>query len=123
MISPLSEHKNKWESALHTDGYYVVGVTPIPYPGYGCIITIVSKEKTCLVFIADIPQCTCMDFVKMLSLAVGMRGQRVSCKHLYHVFVNLCKVDYATYKLIHASTFSYNEVMRLLELAGVAEKM
>ncbi len=77
-------------------GYYVVGVIPIPYRGYGCIISIVFKEeKTYLVSIADIPQCTCPDFAKMLSLAVGKRGQWVSCKHLYYVFRYLCKVDYA----------------------------
>ena len=105
------------------DGYYVVGVTPIPYLGYGCIITIVSKDdKTYLVSIANIPQCTYPNFAKMLSLAVGKRGQWVSCKHLYYVFRYLCKVDYATDKFIHAPTFSYNEVMCLLELAGVAEE-
>ena len=54
------------------DGYHVVGVTLIPYPGYGCIIIIVSKEeKTYLVSIANSPQCTCPDFVKLLSLAMG----------------------------------------------------
>ena len=36
--------------------------------------------------------------------------------------MNLCKVDYATDKFIHASTFSYNEMMRLLEFAGVAKQ-
>ena len=41
---------NKWENALHMDGYYMVGVTPILHPGYKCIITLVSKEeKTYLV--------------------------------------------------------------------------
>ena len=105
------------------DGYYVVGVTPILYLGNGCIITIVFREeKTNLVPIADIPQCNCPDFAKMLSLAVGKKGQWVSCKHLYYVFRYLCKVDYATDKFIHAPTFSYNEVMLLLELAGVVEK-
>ena len=75
MAAPLIKHKNKWESALHMEGYYVVGVTPIPSPGYGCIISIVSKEeKTFYVSIADIPQCTCPDFAKMF-LAVGKRGQ------------------------------------------------
>jgi hypothetical protein len=34
----------------------------------------------------------------------------------------LCKADYATDKFIYAPTFSYNEVMRLLKLAGVAEE-
>ena len=123
MATPLSEHMKKWESTLHMDGYYVVGVTLIPYPGYGCIITIVSKEeKTHLVSIAYIPQCTCPDFVKILALAVGKKGQWVSCKHLYYVFKYLCKVDCATDKFIHAPTFSYIDVMRLLKLAGVAEK-
>ena len=42
--TPMAVHKNKWESAELMDGYYVVGVTVIPYPGYGVIINIVSKE-------------------------------------------------------------------------------
>ena len=41
------------------------------------------------------------------------------CKHLYYVFRFLCKVDYGNDKFIHAPTYSYNEVMRLLELVGV----
>ena len=104
------------------DGNYVVGVTPIPYPRYGCIITIGSKEeKTCLVSIGDIMQCTCLDFAKILSFEVGKRGQWVSCKHLYYVFKYLCKVDYATDKFFHVLTFSYNEAMCLLELANIAQ--
>lgn len=54
-------------------------------------------------------------------MAVGKRGQWVSYKHLYYVLRYLCKVDYAIGKFIHARTFSYNEVMHLLELDGVAE--
>ena len=27
------------------DGYYVLGVTAIPYLGFGCTITVVSKEE------------------------------------------------------------------------------
>ena len=42
---PLHEHMNKWESPLHMDGYYVVGVAAIPYHGYGSIIIIVFKEE------------------------------------------------------------------------------
>ena len=64
------------------DGYYMVGVTTIPYPRYRSIITIVSKEdKTYLVSIAHNPQCTCLDFAKMSSMVVGKRGQWVSYKH------------------------------------------
>ena len=32
LTAPTVEHKNKWESAGLMDGYYVVGVTAIPYP-------------------------------------------------------------------------------------------
>jgi hypothetical protein len=45
----------------------------------------------------------------------------VYCKHLYYVFRILCKVDYKSDKFIHAPTYTYNEVMRLLELASVVE--
>ena len=33
----------------------------------------------------------------------------------------LCKVDYDNDKFIHAQTYTYNKVMRLLEVAGVVE--
>ena len=45
MAALLPEHVNKWESALHMDGYYVVGVIVMPYPGFSCIITIISKGR------------------------------------------------------------------------------
>ena len=96
----------------------MVDVTPIPYHGNGCIITILSR---CGEDIADILQCTCSDFAKMSSLVVGKKGQWVSCEHLYYVFMYLCKIDYATNKFIHAATFSYTELMQLLELASVAK--
>ena len=38
-----ANHINKWESAELMDGY-VDGVTTIPYPGFGLIINIVSKQ-------------------------------------------------------------------------------
>ena len=33
----------------------------------------------------------------------------------------LCKVDYSNNKFIHTPTYSYNEVMGLIELASVIE--
>jgi hypothetical protein len=41
------------------------------------------------------------------------------CKHHYYVLRFLCKVNYDSNKFIHVPTYSYNEAMRLLELAGV----
>ena len=42
-------------------------------------------------------------------------------KHLYYMFRFLCKVDYDNGKFTHALTFTYNEVMRLRELASSVE--
>ena len=97
-------------------------VTVIPYPGYGVIINIVSKEDiTYRITIGDIPHCTCPDFIKMSSQALGKKGKWVYCKHLYYVFRFLCKVDYESDKFIHAPTYMQNEVMHLLELIGLLE--
>ena len=75
--SLLVDHKNKWESAGLMEGYYVVGVTAIPYPSFGMIINIVSKHDiTYHVTIGDIPHCTCLDFTKMSSQTLGNKGNR-----------------------------------------------
>ena len=42
-------------------------------------------------------------------------------KHLYYVFSFLSKVDYESGKFIHAPTYTYNEVKRLLELVSIVE--
>jgi hypothetical protein len=120
--TPMADHKNKWESVGLMDSYYVVGVTALPYPCYGVIINIVSKEDIIYrITIGDIPHCTCPEFTRMSSQALGKKGKWKYCKYLYYVFRFLCKVDYESVKFIHTPTYTYNEVMRLLELAGVVE--
>ena len=120
LATPTIDYKNKWENAELMGSYYVVEITAIPYPGFGVLINIVSKEDiTYRVTIGDMPHCTCPDFIKMSSQSLGKKNKWVYCKHVYYVFRILCKVDYNSDKFIHASTYSYNEVMRLLELAGV----
>ena len=39
-------------------------------------------------------------------------------KHLFDMFRFLCEVDYGNNKFIHAPTYTYNEVIWLLELIG-----
>jgi hypothetical protein len=106
------------------DGYYVVGVTTISYLGFVSIINIVFKEeRTYFLSIACNPlHALAMTLRKWSSMAVGKRGQCVSCKQLYYVFEYLCKVDYTTDKFIHTLTFNYNEVMSLIKLMGVIEQ-
>jgi hypothetical protein len=64
-------HKKNGESIGLMDGYYVVGVIAIPYPGFGVIINIISKEGVAYhVIIDNILQRTCLDFIKMSSHAL-----------------------------------------------------
>lgn len=100
------------------DAYYVVGAMAIPYLEYGWIITIGSKEEK--TYLVSCPECTCLDFAKISSMAGGRFGQWVSCKHLYYIFKFFYKVDYVIDKFIHAPKFNYNEVVHLLNLMGMA---
>jgi hypothetical protein len=101
----------------------VIGITAILYPGFGVLINIVSKEDiTYHVTIGDMLHCTCPDFTKMSSQSLEKKGKWMYCKHFYYVFRFLCKVDYDSDKFIRAPTYFYNEVMRILELAGVVER-
>ena len=78
LAAPTIDHKNKWESAGLMDGYYVVGITAIPYLGFGVLINIVSKEAiTYRVTIGDMPHCSCPDFTKMSSQSLGSKGNWV----------------------------------------------
>jgi hypothetical protein len=122
LAPPTVDHKNKWESVGLMDGFYVVGITVIPYPGFEMLINIVSKENIIYcVTIGDLPHCTCSDFTKMSSQSLGKKDKWVYCKHLYYMFRFLYKVHYDSNKFIHAPMYSYNEVIRLIELAGVVE--
>ena len=98
----------------------VMNVSAIPYPGYGVVITLDNgKAKVYYVFITDFPSCTCPSFVKMMSGALGKRLQWIYCKHMYYILRYLCKMDYKVDTFMHAPSYSYNEVMRILELAAV----
>ena len=55
------------------DGFDVVNKIAILYLEYKGIIMIVLKMgKTYIVSIVDIPYCSCLDFIKLSSLAVGV---------------------------------------------------
>ena len=106
------------------DGTYITDVVTVPHPGYGAIIDDFSHSKQKYnVIISAFPTCTCPDFKAMETAALGKHRKWVPCKHLYYIFRFLCKMDYATHSLMHAPTFSYNEVMLTLELCGVVERV
>ena len=98
----------------------VTNVTAIPYPGYGVVITLDSgKGKVYYISITDFPSCTYPSFVKMMSGALEKRLQWIYCKHVYYIFRYLCKMDLKVDTFMHAPSYSYNEVMQVLELAAV----
>ena len=102
------------------DGYYIQGVTPVPHPGYGIVISLHRDEdKSYLVSITDIPQCTCEDFRNMSNKT--KKNMWIPCKHFYFLFTYFSKLDFQKDKFMHAPTYSYNEVMRMMELAGVVD--
>ena len=118
----VADHKNKWESAKLMDSYYMVGVTAIPIQAFKVLIDIFAKEDiTYRVTIGNISHCTCPNVTKMSSHALGKKGKLIYYKHLSYMFRFLCKVDYESDKFIHAPTYTYNEVMRLLEFVGIVE--
>ena len=100
----------------------MVRVIAITYTRFGMIINIVSKENIAYcVTIGEIPHYSCPNFTKMSSQSLGKKRKWVYCKHLHDMFRFMCKVDYDNDKFIHAPTYTYNKVMRLLELANVVE--
>jgi hypothetical protein len=75
--APTVEHCNKWESALNIKGT-VLGVTILPFPGLGAIISLESRvepdKKVYRITISHFPECTCLDFLNMAVASLGKRG-------------------------------------------------
>ena len=87
LVAPMANLKNKWERTKLKDIYYVVRVTAIPYPRFGVLINIISKEDIAYrATIGEIPFCICTNFTKMSSQPLGMKWIWVYCKHLHYVF-------------------------------------
>jgi hypothetical protein len=80
-----------------------------------------NGNKSQCVTIGDIPQCTCPYFIVLSFVTLGKKRIWMYCNHLYHVFIFLNNVDYDNDKFIHTPTYTYDEVMRLVELVYVVE--
>jgi hypothetical protein len=86
--APMAEH-HKWKSARNIKGT-VLGVTVLPFPGLGAIISLESgveyDKKVYQITISHFPECTCPDFLNMAMASIGKRAPYVNCKHLYYIF-------------------------------------
>ena len=101
----------------------ILGVKILSYPALDAVITFQSgieqKQAIYHITICNFPACTFLYFTTMLSTSIGKRGKYVNCKHLYYIFYYLCKVDFRKEKFIHAPSLSMDEVMTLLQAAGM----
>ena len=51
----------------------------------------------------------------MVTKALGKRGQWANCKCLYFIFTVIFRLDAKVDDFIHAPSFSFNEVKRILK--------
>ena len=97
----------------------ILRVTMIPQLGFGCIVTLQSKpsprNSTYQLTLSSLPDCTCPAFKETMS-KFGRQGVPFKhCKHLYFILVNVCSLDPHVDLFIHAPTFSFNEIKKILE--------
>ena len=97
-------------------------VTMVPHPGFGCIVSLVSgkepRAQKYTMSISSFPSCTCPYFEEMILKSLGGRGQWAYCKHMYYIFAVICGLDGEVEPFLHAPSFSFNEVKRVL-LSGI----
>ena len=116
--APSTKHANNCASALSLKGT-VRKLCMLPAPALGCIVSLDSgtspKVQQYYLTISQLPACTCPYFKEMATKAIGKRGQWANCKHLYYFFIVICGLDSDLDTFIHAASFSFNEVKRVLE--------
>ena len=97
-------------------------VTMVPHPRFGCIVSLVSgkepRAQKYTMSISSFPSCTCPYFEEMILKSLGGHGQWAYCKHMYYIFAVICGLDGEVEPFLHAPSFSFNEVKRVL-LSGI----
>jgi hypothetical protein len=115
--APTTKHSNNCASTLTLKGC-LRHVTMIPHPGFGCIVTldlgVVPKIQQYMITIGSFPNCSCPYFKEMVTKALGKRGQWKNYKHLYFIFTFIYGLNPDVDDFMHAPSFSFNEVKRVL---------
>jgi hypothetical protein len=95
--------------------------------GFGCIVIldfrVPLKVQQYLITIGTFSECSCQYFKNMATKALGKHGQWLNCKHLYFVFTVIGSLDSDRDAFIHAPSFSFNEVKRILESGILANQI
>ena len=119
--SPTTMQANNSATA-RTLTAHIERVTMVPHLGFGCIVSLVSgkepRAQKYTMSISSFPSCTCPYFEEMILKSLGGRGQWAYCKHMYYIFTVICGLDGEVEPFLHAPSFSFNEVKRVL-LSGI----
>ena len=122
--APEYRHRNKWGNSRRMTSSYVTSLTSIAYPGYGCVISMDNGNgKVYCVTVTNLPQCTCLNILRWHQRPLEIRVNRCTAStcYVYYIFQYFCKINYKVDIFMHAPSFNYNNVMRVLELAKVAK--
>lgn len=116
--APTTRHANNCASALMLKSP-LRKLSMVLVPTLGCIVILDSGTSPRVqkydLTISQLLGCTCLNFKEMATKALGRYGQWANCKHLYYVFTVTCSLDPVSDTFIHAPSFSFNEVKRILE--------
>jgi hypothetical protein len=95
--------------------------------GFGCIVILDSgvppKVLQYWITIGSFHECSCQYFKDMATKSLGKRGQWANCKHAYFVFTVIGSLDSERDAFIHAPSFSFNKVKRILESDVLANRI
>ena len=115
--APTTMQANNSASAL-TLTARIERVTMVPHLGFGCIVSLISGKEPRVqkytLSISSFPSCTCPYFKEMILKSLGGRGQWTYCKHLYFIFTVIYGLQGKVEPFLHAPSFSFNEVKRVL---------
>jgi hypothetical protein len=124
--TPTTKHANNCASSFTLKGH-LCKVMMIPHPRFGCIVTLdfgaPLKVQQYLITIGSFLECSCQYFKDMATKSLGKRGQWTNCKHLYFIFTVIGSLDSDRDAFIHAPSFSFNEVKRILESDILANRI
>ena len=119
--APITMQANNSASVV-TRTACIEKVTMVPHPRFGCVVSLISgnepRVQKYTLSISSFPSCTCPYFQEMILKSLGGRGQWAYCKHMYFIFIVICGLEGEVETFLHAPSFSFNEVKRIL-LSGI----
>jgi len=117
--APSRKHANNCSSALSLKAK-MHKLCMLLAPALRCIISLDSgtppKVQQYYLTILQLPTCICPNFKEMVTKAIGKKCQWANCKHLYYLYTVVCGLDLDSDTFIHATSFSFNKMKRVLEV-------